>query len=149
MAEMWMEVREFYWAHREAFRMACAGLVFLSAQIVILLWTLRRLGELSNIRERISRLADGLALLTDTTEAGLAALAAQVEQLNRAKGRVVKPAPRSTVQKRVKEAARRGERISRIAAHESLSESEVGLHLALSNRKPVAAASTVDVPLVS
>ena len=147
MGEMWTEFREFYWAHREAFRMAAAGLVFVSAQFVILLWTLRRLAELSNIRERMSRLADGLALLTDTTEAGLATLAAQIEQMNRTKGRVARPATRSAVQERVTDAARRGERISKIAAHEALSESEIGLHLALSNRHRGPAGG--DAPLAS
>jgi hypothetical protein len=133
VTDIWLSVKDFYWAHRELFGLAGAGLVFVCAQFVILLWTLRRLGELGALRERISRLADGLALLTDTTEAGMAALAAELQQTNRT-GRTTKAATRATVQKRVKEAARQGERISKIAAHEALSESEVRLHLALSGR---------------
>jgi len=148
MSDLWMDFREFYWTHREVFRLASAGLVFLCAQFVILLWTLRRLGELSNIRERMSRLADGLALLTDTTEAGLATLAAQVDQINRTNGFAAKAASRSVVQKRVKDAARRGDRISKIAAHEALSESEVGLHLALSG-PGVQGSGPGDAPLAS
>ena len=133
MTEMWLDFKEFYWAYREVFRLTAAGLLFISAQFVILLWTLRRLGELAALRERISRLADGLALLTDTTEAGMAALAAQLQQTTR-EGRAPKTATRASVQKRVKEAVRKGEGISKIAAHEALSESEVRLHLALSGR---------------
>lgn len=135
MNQMWMDFREFYWTYREMFRMAGIGLAFLCAQTVVLVWTLRRLSELSHIRERMSRLADGLALLTDTTEAGMATLAQQIDQANR-KARAAKPAAaRTAVQKRVKEAVRRGERVSKIAAHEALSESEVRLHLALTKER--------------
>src|SRR5580765_6201693 len=132
MSGMFGDFREFYWAHREAFRMAAAGLVFVSAQLVILLWTLRRLQELSNIRERMSRLADGLALLTDTTEAGFASILHEVQQAGRkAKGT---RAPRPSLSTRVVNAARNGERLARIAENEALSEGEVRLHLAMSDR---------------
>ncbi len=133
MSGMWADFREFYWAHREAFRMAAAGLVFVSAQLVILLWTLRRLQELSNIRERMSRLADGLALLTDTTEAGFASIVQEIQQLGRTKAKAARAA-RPTLAKRVVNAARNGERLARIAEHEALSEGEVRLHLAMSDR---------------
>lgn len=133
MAEMWMEFKSFYWAHRELFRVLAASAVFICAQFGILLWTLRLMGELSSLRERMSRLVDGLALLTDTTEAGMSALAAELAQANR-KVSLANPATRATVQKRVKDAVRKGEGISRIAALESLSESEVRLHLALAGR---------------
>lgn len=125
--------REFYWAHHEFFRMAAAGLVFVSAQLVILLWTLRRLQELSNIRERMSRLADGLALLTDTTEAGFASILREIQQLGH---QAAKPArhTRASVAKRVAQAVRKGEHVARIAEHEELSEGEVRLHLAMSDR---------------
>jgi hypothetical protein len=107
-------------------------MVFVSAQLVILLWTLRRLQELSNIRERMSRLADGLALLTDTTEAGFASILREIQQA----GRQAKPAraARANVAKRVVTAARNGEHPARIAEHEDLSEGEVRLHLAMSDR---------------
>ena len=133
MAEMWMEFKGFYWAHREVFRLLAAGGLFITVQFGILLWTLRLMGELSALRERMGRLVDGLALLTDTTEAGMSTLAAEIAQAN-AKVRPANPATRATVQKRVKDAVQKGERISRIAALESLSESEVRLHLALSGR---------------
>ena len=133
MAEMWMEFKGFYWAHRDVFRLLIAGGVFVTVQFGILLWTLRLMGELSSLRERMGRLVDGLALLTDTTEAGMSTLAAQIAQAN-AKVRPPNTGTRATVQKRVKDAVQKGERISRIAALESLSESEVRLHLALSGR---------------
>ena len=133
MAELWWDFRQFYWAHREAFRIGAAVFASICVLSVILLWTMRVVSELSALRERMSRLADGLALLTDTTEAGMSTLAAQITQANR-ESQPVKRATRASVQKRVKEAVRKGERISKIAAHEALSESEVGLHLALSDR---------------
>ena len=136
MAEMWMEFKVFYWAHREVFRLIAAGGVFVCVQFGILLWTLRLLGELSSLRERMSRLVDGLALLTDTTEAGMSALATEMAQVNR-RERPANPPTRATVQKRVKDAVRKGEGISRIAALESLSESEVRLYLALAGRDRV------------
>jgi len=136
MSGMFLDLKDFYWAHHEAFRMAAAGAIFVSAQLVILLWTLRRLQELSNIRERMSRLADGLALLTDTTEAGLAAIVHQIEQAGR-KAKAPRPASRTTVAKRVVAAVRNGERVTSIAEHEALSESEVRLHLAMSERNRV------------
>jgi hypothetical protein len=73
MTGLLLHLREYYWAHREAVALAAGGGAFLLFQAFILLWTFRRLQELSLIRERISRLADGLALLADTTEAGLSA----------------------------------------------------------------------------
>lgn len=133
MAELWWDFRQYYWAHREAFRIGAAVFGSICVLSLILLWTMRVVSELSALRERMSRLADGLALLTDTTEAGMSTLHAQIAQANR-EIQPVKRATRASVQKRVKEAVRKGERISKIAAHESLSESEVGLHLALSER---------------
>jgi hypothetical protein len=100
--------------------------------VVLLLWTIWRLREIGQLRERLSRLADGLALLTDTTETGLATIARQVEQATRkpapAAGRTP---PRSTVSRRVTAAARRGDAVAEIARREALSESEVRLHLSL------------------
>jgi len=134
------EFKDSWWAHRETFALLAAGLVFVCAQAVILLWTLRRLQELSNIRERMSRLADGLALLTDTTEAGLAAVVQQMERVSW-KPKATQPASRVSVAKRVADLARKGERVTRIAEHEALSESEVRLHLALSGKRLDAEAS--------
>jgi len=127
---MMIEIKEFYWAHRDLIRVAGASGGMLLVQLVILLWTIRRLRELSHIRERMSRLADGLALLTDTTEAGLSTIIREVQTLSR-RSAEPRPAPRATVARRVVSAARKGEDIARIAETESLSESEVRLHLSL------------------
>ena len=62
--------------YREIVLWGAGGLGALAlVQIVFILWTTWRLRGLGHLRERMSRLADGLALLTDTTEAGLATLA--------------------------------------------------------------------------
>lgn len=104
------------------------GVLFV--QTVLVLWAARRLDELAHIRERLSRLADGLALLTDTTEAGLATLARELQQ-QRA-GRTPTPrATRAAVSRRVVAAARKGDEVADIAGQEALSESEVRLHLQL------------------
>jgi hypothetical protein len=108
-------------------------------QAFLACWTIFRLRELARMRERMSRLADGLALLTDTTESGLTAISRQIDQL--ARRPVVAPAPaprttsrstsRSTVAKRVVAAAQQGGAVANIADKEEMSESEVRLHLAL------------------
>lgn len=106
-----------------------AGVVLL-LQTVLVLWAVRRLDELARLRERLSRLADGLALLTDTTEAGMATLARELQQLQA--GRATPPrASRSTVSRRVVAAVRKGDDVTTIAGQEALSESEVRLHLKL------------------
>ena len=133
MNEMFLQFKDFYWANREAFRLGAAGTAFVLAQLTILLWTLRRLQELSNIRERLSRLADGLALLTDTTEAGLSTVVQQIAQLEK-KSKPVRPASRASLAKRIAAAARTGEHPTKIAQIEALSESEVRLHIAMANR---------------
>src|SRR5690606_25745708 len=55
--------------------LAIGMVVLLLAQTAFVWWVSRRMAELAHIRERMSRLADGLALLTDTTEAGLTTIA--------------------------------------------------------------------------
>src|SRR6185295_1749959 len=96
----------------------------------LVLWITQRLRELSHMRERMSRLADGLALLTDTTEAGLATLIREVEGLGKRKV-TTRTSTRTNVAKRVVAAALNGDGVARIAETELLSESEVRLHLAL------------------
>ena len=115
-----------------------AGAIFL-VQAFLALWMIHRLRELARMRERMSRLADGLALLTDTTEAGLTTISRQIDQLAKRPAPAPVPAPkaaprapaRTTVAKRVVAAARQGSDVARIANTEELSESEVRLHLAL------------------
>lgn len=129
------EVSAFYWEHREAFYIAIGAGGILLVQTVLLLWAARRLDELSHIRERLSRLADGLALLTDTTEAGLATIARELQQPPAARAAAPRASSRASVSKRVVSAARRGETPDVIAGREALSESEVRLHLALAQEK--------------
>ena len=91
---------------------AIGGLLL--AQIGIMAWTVRRLRELGHLRERMSRLADGLSLLTDTTEAGLQTIIRQVEHLGRS-AMAAKAAPRAAVSRRVAAAARKGQPLASIA----------------------------------
>jgi hypothetical protein len=125
--------------YREIVLWGAGGLAAVAlAQLLFILWTSWRLREIGQLRERLSRLADGLALLTDTTEAGLGTISRQIEQLGK------RPAPaarasssRIAVAKRVVEAALKGDKVSRIARDEQLSESEVRLHLALADSPKV------------
>lgn len=125
---------------------AVAAGAILLIQAFLAIWTMFRLRELARMRERLSRLADGLALLTDTTESGLTTIARQIDQVAQIARRPVpapvvapkpaprpspKAAPRSTVAKRVVAAAQQGSAVASIAGVEELSESEVRLHLAL------------------
>src|SRR5262245_34843258 len=79
----------------------------------------------ARVNDRLSRFAEALALLTDTTEAGLANVASELERTG---GRRAARSTRST-SKRITTAARRGRSLEEIAALESMSESEVRLHL--------------------
>jgi hypothetical protein len=123
-------IKDWYWAHRDLVRVGAAigGVALVHAGLV--LWITLRLRELAHMRERMSRLADGLALLTDTTEAGLTTLIREVESLGK-RGTTRRTATRTTVAKRVAAAAENGDGLARIAESELLSESEVRLHLAL------------------
>jgi hypothetical protein len=121
----------FYGLHGAALWAGGAVGVMVLMQVAFLLWTSWRLQELAHLRERLSRLADGLALLTDTTEAGLATIARELQQ----PGRPARAASRASVNKRVVAAARKGTDLGHIAEHESLSESEVRLHLKLAEAR--------------
>lgn len=120
--------------NRLLLQIAVAVGAVLLVQTVLVLWAARRLDELTNIRERLSRLADGLALLTDTTEAGLATIARELQQQQ--VGRAAAPrATRAAVSRRVVAAVRKGEDLTTIAGQEALSESEVRLHLKLAQNR--------------
>jgi hypothetical protein len=133
---MIMEFKDFYWMHRTAF-LAGGGAVMalLLIQTGMVLWTTWRLRELSHMRERLSRLADGLALLTDTTEAGLAAMARELQQPAGKRVAAPRTESRASVNKRVVSAARKGAQLAHIAQNEALSESEVRLHLKLAEAR--------------
>ena len=100
-------------------------------QTVLLLWVLRRVGRMAGEADRVRHLTDGLALLTDTTEAGLTTLIREVERLAQ------RPSParasRKHVARRVAAAAGQGDPVAEIAGREAMSESEVRLHLMLAN----------------
>lgn len=127
MMNLLLQAKEFYWEHREACRIGLAAGAVILSQLVLMLWMLRRLGELSHMRERLSRLADGLALLADTTESGLSTLLREVQ----AGRKNTRASSRSAVSKRVAAAVKNGEDIVNVAMGEALSESEVRLHLQL------------------
>ena len=120
--------------NRVMLQIAIAVGTMLLVQTMLVLWAARRLDELTNIRERLSRLADGLALLTDTTEAGLTTIARELQQTQA--GRAPAPrASRASVSRRVVAAVRKGEDLAAIAGQEALSESEVRLHLKLAQNR--------------
>ena len=127
---LWL--KDWYWAQREIALVAASLGAAAIAQIVLVLWIARRLREVALMGERVSRLADGLALLTDTTEAGLATLIRQVESLGKRQA-TSRTATRTSVAKRVAAAAMSGQGLGSIAETEALSESEVRLHLALTD----------------
>ena len=87
---------------------------------------IRQMRELGHLRERLSRLADGLALLTDTTEAGLSTLMREIQQAKPPRAR-----SRRAVAGRIASATAAGEEVPVIASREAMSESEIRLHLAM------------------
>src|SRR3954463_2309482 len=94
------------------------------------LWRMSRaLRGTARVNERISHFAAALTLLTDTTEAGLANVAAELERLRQPRG--ARSVSRGAAAKRITTAARRGQAIGDIAANETMSESEVRLHLSM------------------
>lgn len=132
---MMTAIREFYWIHRAACLLGGSlALAFLLAQVALCWWMSSRLREVAHLRERLSRLADGLALLTDTTESGIAAIVREMHQAP-ARAAAAPRASRTSVNKRVVSAARKGLDLGQIAEREALSESEVRLHLKLAEAR--------------
>jgi hypothetical protein len=111
-----------------------ATLIVVSVIQSWLLWRLVRLmGHLGRFDERLSRCAQGLSLLVDTTEAGFAMLGGELGKLTAA------PQPqassRSTT-RRIVAAARRGVDVPDIAAREGLAEGEVRLRMHMADVAP-------------
>jgi hypothetical protein len=127
--------KDFYWAYRDAIRAGAAITTIALVNGALLIWIARQLQQIALIRERVSRLTDGLALLTDTTEAGLSTLIKEVEQLG-GRRKSSKPSSRTSVSKRVAAAAEKGEKVAEIATTEGLSESEVRLHISMAKAAP-------------
>jgi hypothetical protein len=124
------------------YALAALALVALAQTVVI--WQLaRRVRAAAPLDRRLAHFAEALALLTDTTETGLANLATELEQSARrrgarpaASGAAPRSSARSTAPKatsrRIVTATRCGKPIAEIAAAEGMSESEVMLHLGMS-----------------
>jgi hypothetical protein len=99
-----------------------------------LLFTIARaLRALPPMEARVQRLADALALLTDTTESGFQALSEHVAADSRPKVRPRRAAAPNakTATARMVRSAQRGRTAAEIAASEELSEGEVRLRLQL------------------
>ncbi len=122
---------------RDAVQWATSAVTVLAVvQVVIGLFMAWRLLEIGRLRERLSRLADGLALLTDTTENGFTEVTRQMEELAQKPAAAPVKASRRTVATRVVKAAKQGDDVIAIAKNEALSESEIRLHLALADKTP-------------
>lgn len=107
------------------------------------LWRVRRLlPVVLQMQERLATLTNSVALLTDTTESCFRAVAMQMQFMQspaaKAAGRRAPQAPEPPVesagarkarQRRVVNAARRGEALAAIAAQEATAESEIALRL--------------------
>lgn len=109
---------------------------------LIQIWMLGRLARamsrLASVDERLSRCAQGLSLLVDTSEAGFAMLGGELTRLSaNAPGR---PSARTTT-RRIVTAARRGRAVPEIAAREGLSEGEVRLRMHLADAQPTASSA--------
>jgi hypothetical protein len=109
---------------------AATALVFMPIVLVLLFLRLIRGATRPAVDEqRVVRLTAALELLTDTTEEGFVNVASELERLG-ARPLAPRSARRATT-RRIAAAARKGRAIEDIAMAESLSESEVRLHLGL------------------
>jgi hypothetical protein len=107
-----------------------AALVVVEGLVIVHLS--RTVRKVSKVSDRVATLGAALALLTDTTEAGLASVAAELERVGTLK-RSATTATRRATSRRITTAAKNGHSLEDIAASEALSESEVRLHLQLAN----------------
>jgi hypothetical protein len=124
-------------------------LVAVLFDIGVLIWFSRQPRRTDALAQRLERLTNALNLLTDTTEAGLTAVTAELQQMRRnatvmgsevARASTFDPlrTSRPVLARRIVDAERRGIDIVEIARQESLSETEVRLHLALARRAAAA-----------
>lgn len=108
---------------------ATAALVLLIGLHIGILWkNLKAMRQLATHDERLSHLADALALLTDTSESGFNAVAAEVGRLAETG---TPTAPTALANRRLATQARRGRSVQQIAAAEGVSEGEIRLRLHL------------------
>ena len=97
-------------------------------QLSLLVRLARRVSGAERTNERLSHFAEALSLLTDTTEHGLATVAAGLTEVGR------KTSTRGTTKaatKRIVAAVRDGRSVAGVAADMGMSESEIRLHLEL------------------
>jgi hypothetical protein len=111
-------------------------LVLLTASLVMV-WLQRR--KVRSLDGRVAHLSAAMALLTDTLEGGLHDVAREVSRLATAQPAaataVAAPRNRTTTQRRVRGAAKRGQTVRDIAAAEQMSEGEVRLMLQNTSRE--------------
>jgi hypothetical protein len=107
--------------------------VLVAIEGLVIVHLSRSVRKVSKVADRVANLGAALALLTDTTEAGLASVAVELERVGTLK-RPATTATRRATSKRITTAARNGRTLEEIAASEALSESEVRLHLQLANQ---------------
>jgi hypothetical protein len=114
-----------------------------------LLWRLTRsLGGVQKLDEKLGHFGDAMSLLTETTEAGFKAVAAELDRATArpndgpAKAAIKKAMPAPSTAARISAAARRGRTVPEIAAAEELSEGEVRLRLHMSKQAQTNAAAS-------
>jgi hypothetical protein len=114
-----------------------------------LLWRLTRsLGGVQKLDEKLGHYSDALSLLTETTESGFKAVAAELDRTaarpndGPAKAAIKKAMPAPSTAARISAAARKGRTVPEIAAAEELSEGEVRLRLHMSKQAQVNSAAT-------
>jgi hypothetical protein len=114
-----------------------------------LLWRLTQsLGGVHKLDEKFGHFADALSLLTETTESGFKAVAAELDRSaarpndGPAKAAIKKAMPAPSTAARISAAARKGRTVPEIAAAEELSEGEVRLRLHMAKQTQVNAAAT-------
>ncbi len=95
-------------------------------QLVLLIRLARRVTGVERVNERLSHFAEALSLLTDTTEQGLASVAAGLTEVGRKT--TTRATTRSTT-KKIVNAVKGGQSIYDVAAEMGMSESEIRLHL--------------------
>ena len=112
-------------------------MLLLQVTAVVVIWLQRR--KVRSLDGRVAHLSAAMALLTDTLEGGLHDVAREVSRLATAQpsaaAAVAAPRNRTTAQRRVRGAAKRGHSVRDIAAAEQMSEGEVRLMLQSASRE--------------
>jgi hypothetical protein len=111
-------------------------MLLLQATALIVIWLQRR--KVRSLDGRVAHLSAAMALLTDTLEGGLHDVAREVARLATTQpvtAAVAMPRNRTTTQRRVRGAAKRGQSVRDIAAAEQMSEGEVRLMLQNTSRE--------------